>query len=122
MWNNIKDVVLKGNRYVIKTLIFNNVEYKRNVEIANNFNKYFVNSIREIRNKIEYVRYINQQDVRNSKFKFRAISNYELRTICKDIVHTSEKIHTFPTLTSSLITLKSSTHNDNDISNTYPHS
>ena len=36
-------------------------------------------------------------------------------------VHTSEQIHTSPTLTSNLITLRSSTHNDNNITNTYPH-
>ena len=52
MWNNIKDLVLKSNRNVIKTvMIFNNVEYKTNAEITNNFNEYYVNSIREIRNK-----------------------------------------------------------------------
>ena len=28
MWKNIKDPVLKSNRNVIKTVIFNNVEYK----------------------------------------------------------------------------------------------
>ena len=53
MWNNIKNQVLKSNRNVI----FNNVEYKTNAEIANNFNEYFVNSIEEIRDKIEDVRY-----------------------------------------------------------------
>ena len=37
------------------------------------------------RDKIEYVRHINPQDVRDFRFKFRAISNYELRTVCKDI-------------------------------------
>ena len=66
-------------------MIKNNVEYKTNAEIANKFNEIFVNSIREIRGKIEYVRYINQQDLINSRFKFRVISNYELRTICKGI-------------------------------------
>ena len=61
---------------MIKTVIFNNVDYKTNAEIAKNFNRYFVNSIREIRDKIEYVRYINQQDVINFGFKFCATSNH----------------------------------------------
>ena len=81
MWKNIKDLVQKSKRNVI----FNTVEYKANTEVANNFNEYFVNSIREISYKIEYVRYINQQDIINFRFKFRAICNYELRTIFKDI-------------------------------------
>ena len=60
-------------------MIFNNVEYKTNAEIAKNFNEYFVNSIWEINDKIEYVRYINQKDVINFRFKFRTISGiYEL--------------------------------------------
>ena len=72
MW---KDLVLKSNRNLIKTVIFNNVEYKTNAEIANNFNEYFVINIKEIRDKIDYVRYINRQDVIKSIFKLRAISN-----------------------------------------------
>ena len=55
-------------------MIFNNVDYKPNAEIANNFNEYFVNGIREVSDKIQYVRYINQQNVINFRFQFRAIS------------------------------------------------
>ena len=47
MWKNIKDLMLKSNRNVI----INNVEYKINAEIANNFNEYFVSSIRKISDK-----------------------------------------------------------------------
>ena len=60
-------------------MIFNNVEYKTNAEIAKNFIEYFVNSIWEINDKIEYVRYIIQKDVINFIVKFRTISGiYEL--------------------------------------------
>lgn len=60
-------------------MIINNIEYR---EIADHFNEYFVSSIKEIRDKIEHVKYVDQQNMINSRFKFRAISNFE--TICKD--------------------------------------
>ena len=46
---------------MIKSAIVNSIEYKTNIETANNFNEYFVNNIKEITDKIEYVKYIDQQ-------------------------------------------------------------
>ena len=42
MWNEIKALVMKKKPTVIKTVIFNPVEYKDKTQIANQFNNYFV--------------------------------------------------------------------------------
>lgn len=85
MWKQIKDLVLKKCQNVIQTVIFDNIEYKDNKEIANKFNQYFVDSIQEIRNSIENVIYISQQPVINTKFTFTAITIQELRLLCKNM-------------------------------------
>lgn len=85
MWKEIKDLVLNKNKNVIQNVIFNNIEYKENLQIASHFNKYFVDSIKSIRTSIEQVQYVNQIHVLNSKFKFREINLQELKNICKDI-------------------------------------
>lgn len=85
MWREIKDLVLKKPRDEINNVIFNNIEYKDNFEIANNFNMYFVNSIKAIRDSIPNVQYINRVPVINNRFKFRAITIVELKNICKKL-------------------------------------
>lgn len=85
MWNNIKNLVLKKPKSVIQNVIFNNIEYKNNHDIANQFNEYFVKSIEEIRNNIENVQYINHINMRNTKFEFRSITITELKNTCKSI-------------------------------------
>lgn len=60
MWREIKDLVFKKKHNEIKNVIFNQVEYKDNIEIANQFNNYFVDSIISIRDSIENVQYENQ--------------------------------------------------------------
>ena len=57
--------------------------YNINSEIAENFNDYFVNSIKEIRCSIVDGQYKNQMPAIDCRFKFRAISLLELRNICK---------------------------------------
>ena len=47
MWKEIKDLVLKKPKDVIETVIFNQIECKKNSEIANNFNEYFADSIKK---------------------------------------------------------------------------
>ena len=69
----------------IKSVMFNNIEYNINSEIAENLNNYFVDSIKDIRCSIDEVQYKNQIPVINRRFKFRAISLLELRNICKTI-------------------------------------
>lgn len=71
MWKEIKHLVLKKKQSVITNVIFNNVEYKDNNQIASHFNNYFVNSIKSIRDSIEEVQFINNIPVVNKKFKFR---------------------------------------------------
>ena len=88
MWYKIKELVLKTPQkcdQVIKSVIFNNIEYNINSEIAENFNNYFVDSIKDIRCSIDDVQYKNQIPVINCRFKFRVISLLELRNICKTI-------------------------------------
>ena len=85
MWYRINELFLKTPNTVIKSVIFNNVEYNINSEMAENFNNYFADSIKEIRSSIENVEYKNQILVVNCRFKFCAISLLELRNICNTI-------------------------------------
>lgn len=55
MWKNIADLVLRNEKPAIRSVIFNNVEYKENSRIANEFNHYFIDSIKEIRDNIGIV-------------------------------------------------------------------
>lgn len=85
MWKQIKELVLKRNKNVIKTVIFNEIEYKDNFQIATQFNKYFVDSIKSIRDTIENVQYINNIPVITNRFRFRTITIQELKDICKKL-------------------------------------
>ena len=55
MWYKIKELVLRTPKNVIKSVIFNNIEYNINSEIAENINNYFVDGIRDIRCSINDV-------------------------------------------------------------------
>ncbi|XP_037822581.1 serine protease/ABC transporter B family protein tagA-like [Lucilia sericata] len=85
MSNQLKNLVLRKNQTVIKSVIFNQIEYKENKQIADEFNKYFINSIREIRDSIEIVQYSNSIQPVITNFKFRAINNIELKHIISKI-------------------------------------
>ena len=85
MWYKIKELVPRTPKNVIKSVIFNNIEYNINSEIAESFNNYFVDSIRDIRGSIDDVQYKNQIPVINCRFKFRAISLLELRNVYRTI-------------------------------------
>ena len=54
-------------------MIQENIEYRKDTQIAIIFNKCFVSSIKENRSSID-VQYENQISVINSKFKFSAIN------------------------------------------------
>ena len=66
-------------------MIFNNIEYNINSEIAEKFNNCFVDSIKDIRFSIEDVQYMNQISVINCRFKFHTISLLELRNMSLSI-------------------------------------
>lgn len=85
MWKNIKNLVLKKSYCDIQSVIFSDIEYKNSHEIAENFNNYFVNSIKEIRDNIETVQYINNVELNNTKFEFHMITTIELKNICKSL-------------------------------------
>ena len=75
MWDRIKKLVLgKPSKECDKNVIFVGIEYTENVEIAEMFNEYFINSIREIRVSMENVHYSNHVQTSNYSFNFRAIS------------------------------------------------
>ena len=53
MWNRIKNLVLgKPLTLIKKNVMFDVIEYTGDVEIAQRFNEYFINSIRDICNSI----------------------------------------------------------------------
>lgn len=85
MWNKIKELVLRKPKTVIKTVKYNQIEYKDSFQIAKNFNTYFVNSVNEIRCSIENIQYENKIPLIDTKFKFRAINLQELKIIFKNI-------------------------------------
>ena len=58
-------------------MIFEGIEYTRDVEISEMFNEYFINSIRDIFNSIGKVNYENNVRISNNRFNFRAISFIE---------------------------------------------
>ena len=82
-----------------KAVIFNNIEYNINSEIVQNYNNYFVDSIKDIRCSIDDVQYKNQIPVINCRFKFRVISLSELKNICK----TFKKKNDYKGISSNLI-------------------
>ena len=55
---------------MIQSVIFNQIEYNDNMKIANKFNNYFVDSIKDIRDSIDNVQYINNINESNPIFKF----------------------------------------------------
>lgn len=85
MWRNIKSLVLKETKDVINSVIFNRIEIKDSIGIANHFNSYFVNSISAIRETIEEVQYRNIIPVINNQFKFHAINIIELKKVVKEL-------------------------------------
>ena len=77
----IKNLLCKKNRTAIGTVIFDHVECKDKFDIADNFNRYFINSIKTIKDEINNVQYVNVMTVINSKFKYREITLEELKKI-----------------------------------------
>ena len=68
---------------MLKSVIFNNIEYNINLELVENFNDYLVNSIKEIRNSIEDEQNKNQIPVIDCRFILCEISLLKLGDICK---------------------------------------
>lgn len=62
MWREIKELVTRRKRTVIRWAIFDNTDYKENIQLANQFNRYFVDSIRDIKKFIGDVQY-NQETI-----------------------------------------------------------
>ena len=70
--------------------MFDGIEYTGDVEIAERFSEYFINSIRDICNSIGKVNYENNVRISNYKFHFRAISIIELENICRNMRKTKD--------------------------------
>lgn len=85
MWKEIKKLVLREQKNSIKSIVFNGKEYKDELTIAKKFNEYFIESVKEIRESIEDLEYVNYVIPTASKFKFRQITIDELKEICKSL-------------------------------------
>lgn len=85
MWTTIKNLVMKKEQNVIKSVIFSDGEHKDNKQVASHFNEYFVDSINVIRDSIDNVQYINHINMTEEKFKFREITLLELKNIIKNL-------------------------------------
>lgn len=90
MWTTIKNLVIKKKPNVIKSVVFNDVEHKNNYKIACEFNKYYVDSIKSIREAIDDVQYNNNIPMTDKKFKFRAINMLDLKNIVKNLKNKSD--------------------------------
>lgn len=85
MWREIKNLVLKESQTVINSVIFNGNECTNKQQIANNFNEYFINSVKLIRESIGNVQYKNHIQRTNKIFKFREITIAELKSVVKEL-------------------------------------
>ena len=66
-------------------MIFEGIEYTGDVEIAERFSEFFINSIRVICNSIGKVNYENNVRISDYRFNFRAISLIEWENICRNM-------------------------------------
>ena len=76
-------------------MIFEGIEYTENVEIAERFNEYFINSIRDICNSIGKVNYKNNVRISYYRFNFRPISLIELDNICRNMNNKNDYSRTY---------------------------
>ena len=66
-------------------MLFDQIEYKENFQIADKFSNFFVACIISIRDTITYVKYSNEIPVINSEVKFSSITIDKIRAICKGL-------------------------------------
>lgn len=86
MWQSIKNFVLNKPKAEIKEVIFNNIKFTDNIEIANKFNNYFVNSVAQINQGIPVQLYQNRiPSIHNIKFKFKKLTYTELRILINSL-------------------------------------
>lgn len=84
LWMIMKELVLKKNDTAsIKEVIFDSVRVEKEIEIANEFNKYFVKSINEINESIPYCQYFNNVVPVSCTFNLEQVNESELKEIIK---------------------------------------
>lgn len=85
MWRTIKTLVLKESKNELREVDFGNEQCKESSEIANKFNRYFIESVEIVNKSIPMRQYKNCIHSTNSRFKFRLITIEELKSIIKTI-------------------------------------
>lgn len=64
----------------IRSVIFNNVQCKENIQIAFQFSRHFIDRIMDIRKSIEEIQYTNREmQCTNSILKLNATATLELK-------------------------------------------
>ena len=81
MYKIKKKLGLKTPKNVIKSVVFNNIEYNINSEIAENYKDYFANSIKEIRRSIEDAQYRNNRKYRNNNNYRKKVLTYSTQPL-----------------------------------------
>lgn len=87
MWNCLNKIVNFKESSCVKDVTFNNVICKNDLEIATNFNTYFVNSIKDIHDSIPLVtyNYVPPPPIPYPEFNFRSIDVQYLHDIVKQM-------------------------------------
>lgn len=81
LWKEIKRLMSNDDEVTSK-VVFDDQQLTEDLQIANGFNDFFINSVQEINGCIPYVPYVTQQGQNQSVWnQFRTISNEELWNI-----------------------------------------
>ncbi|XP_036320500.1 uncharacterized protein LOC118735005 [Rhagoletis pomonella] len=97
MWRTIKELVLKKNETQLREISINGKTISKELEIAEELNTFFVNSVLEIANSIQFVNYENLIDENpRYKFKFELLSITNLKETMENM--NNKKDHNFLTV------------------------
>lgn len=99
MWQLIKKYVLKNPINEIKLVNFSNEKIENdNMVIANKFNNYFINSIQEINDSIQFKQYNNLISNTGCKFKLNRISMHDLKLVLKSLNNKKDMNYVKPSM------------------------
>lgn len=124
MWKNIKNLVIKKPINDINEVIFEKGKVDDKKTIANELNKYFIESIDKINNSIDNVQYVNYVSNNNYVFKFSQINIEALLNVIKsmndkkdrNLINRNIFIDAFELIGHNLVTIM----NDSMSSGVYP--
>lgn len=97
MWRTIKELVLKKDETQLREITINGKTISKELEMAEELNTFFVNSVLEIANSIQFVNYENLIDENPQyKFKFELLNISNLKETMKNM--NNKKDHNFLTV------------------------